>query len=64
MVFFRLVGFGVFAVGVIRSFFQLKPDQKKVFNYFIQLSVLGTIYLTFIPISLVLIRFIDSNNRK
>jgi hypothetical protein len=64
MVFFRLIGFGVFATGVIRSFINLKPDQKKVFTYFVQLTILGTIYLTFIPISLLLIQFIDSSSRK
>jgi hypothetical protein len=55
MVFFRLVGFGVFVAGIIRSFLTLKNDQIKEFKYFIQLGILGTIYLTFIPISVVLI---------
>lgn len=64
MVFFRMIGFGVFATGIIRSFIKLKQDQKKAFKYFVELGILGTIYLTFIPLSLVLIEFIDSNNRK
>lgn len=55
MVFFRLVGFGVFITGIARSFLRLKEDQSKAYRYFVQLAILGTIYLTFIPCSLVLV---------
>ena len=60
MVFFRLIGYGVFVAGIITSFIQLRDragDRKK-YEYFVHLAILGTIYLTFIPGLLVLINLV------
>lgn len=64
MIFFRLLGFCIFIVGVIRCFLKTKPEDSKIKKYFLQLGLLGTIYLTFIPSSLMFITFIESHNRK
>ena len=64
MVFFKLIGFLVFIVGVLRCAFKLKQDDGRVLRYFIQLGILGSLYMTFIPISLILVNIVDSHSRK
>jgi hypothetical protein len=64
MLFFRMLSFAIFLVGVIRSYVKLKPDQKQATKYFYILALLGTIYLTFVPVGFVLIRWVEVNYRK
>lgn len=64
MVFFKLVGLVVFMIGVIRCIAKLKQDDGRVRRYFIQLGILGTLYMTFIPISLLLVNIVESHSRK
>ncbi len=66
MVFFRLIGFAAFVAGIIVSFIKLKngDDSKKKRIYFVYLAILGTLYLTFIPGSLLLVNLFESHERK
>jgi hypothetical protein len=64
MIFFRLLAFSIFVYGVIRSYVKLKADQKQVISYFYKLAILGTIYLTFVPVGFVLVKSVEANYRK
>ena len=64
MIFFRLVSFAIFSVGIIRSFIKLKKEDKLIFRYFLQLTIVGVVYISFIPVVIVLVRLVDSEYRK
>ena len=51
-------------MGIIRSFIKLKKDDKIVFKYFLQLTIIGVTYISFIPVVMVLVRMVDSEYRK
>ena len=55
MLAFRILAFGVFVYGVIRSMVHLKPEETKLRHYFQHLLCLGGLYLGFVPIALMLI---------
>jgi hypothetical protein len=56
MIFFRLLAYVIFVVGVVRSYVGLKSEQREVVGYFYRLALLGTIYLTFVPVGFVLVQ--------
>jgi hypothetical protein len=64
MVGFRMIAFIVFIVGVIRSLCCLKKEEKQFMKYFWQLALLGGVYLTFIPLGLILITYLETTHRK
>lgn len=64
MIVFRLIGFAIFIFGVIRSLIKLKTTDQKYRKYFIQLTLLGTIYLTFVPVGFYVVRLVDAIYRK
>lgn len=65
MIGFRMVGLFVFFFGVGQSWLTLKKkEDEKVKKYLVQLTVLGTAYLAFVPLGFVLIRFVGTRYRK
>lgn len=64
MISFRLLGFLIFLGGSVKCLLSLKLQQHKMRKYFVELLILGTIYLTFIPMSLYLVKFIETKYRK
>ena len=60
----RMAGFVCFMVGSVRSLMNEKNGSSRVDSYFKQLLVLGTIYLTIIPMGMVLVSYVDSMYRK
>lgn len=64
MIFFRLIGFGIFSGGCIWSYIKLKPDESNIKRYLIYLLIIGTIFLTFIPFSMYLVQFVEFYYRK
>jgi hypothetical protein len=64
MFFFRLLGFAIFAFGIIRSLVKLKKEQAEFKGYFWQLAALGGIYLTFVPVGFLVVRLVEASWRK
>ena len=64
MMFFRMIGFGIFLIGVIQSYSKLKLKQNQFRRYFANLTVFGTIYLIFVPVYVFLMRLVDEDYRK
>ena len=66
MIGFRIVGLIVFGVGIGWSWYNLKKDQDKtkVQKYLIQMTILGTVYLAFVPIGFVIVRYVSTRNKK
>lgn len=51
-------------MGIIRSLLRLKKDEKIIFRYFLQLTVIGIAYISFIPLVILLVRMVESEYRK
>ncbi len=64
MIGFRLLAFLIFVAGVVKISLKVKEDEKTLRKYVLELAILGTIYLTFLPASIYLVEFIDPKYRK
>ena len=66
MIGFRMVGLLVFLFGVGQSYLTLKKNEEevKVRRYLLQMTVLGVVYLAFVPLGFVIVRFVDSRYKK
>ena len=64
MIGFRLLGFLIFIGGIVKLLITIKPTETAIRKYVIELAILGTIYLTFLPASMYLITYIDTKYRK
>lgn len=64
MVGFRLLAFGIFLGGIVKMALNVKAEEKTIRRYVLELSILGTIYLTFLPASIYLVEFINAKYRK
>jgi hypothetical protein len=64
MVGFRLLAFAIFLGGIVKVALKIKADEPTVRRYVLELSILGTIYLTFLPASIYLVEYIDAKYRK
>jgi len=64
MLFFRILAFGVFIWGIIKSIVKVKAEDTKLRNYFQHLLVLGGLYLGFLPVGFMLISFMEAAKRQ
>ena len=64
MLFFRIMAFGVFIWGIIKSIVKVKAEDTKLRNYFQHLLVLGGLYLGFLPVGFMLISFMEAAKRQ
>lgn len=64
MIGFRMLAFAIFIGGIVKISLNLKADETTLRRYVLELSILGTIYLTFLPASVYLVEFIDPKYRK
>lgn len=64
MIGFRLLGFLIFIGGIVKLLITINPTETAIRKYVIELGVLGTIYLTFLPASMYFVTFIDTKYRK
>lgn len=66
MIGFRLIGLLVFFIGIIKSWLNLKKgsEEARVKNYLIQMTTLGLVYLAFVPIGFVVIRYVSTRYKK
>lgn len=66
MLTFRLIALLVFMVGIGRSWKDLKKDKNpfKLKQYLLQLTMLGLLYMCFVPLSLIGIRYVDNRYKK
>ena len=62
---FRMVGLIVFFVGIGNSWLTLKKkNDDRLKKYLIQMSVLGTIYLAFVPLGFIIVKYFDARYKK
>ena len=64
MVSFRTVGLLIFIGGIVKSLLELSSQEQQVRSYFIHLCVLGVVYLTFVPVMMVVISWLPAGYRK
>lgn len=64
MIGFRLLGFLIFLGGVVKVSLNTKPDETTVRRYVLELSILGTLYLTFLPAFIYFVEYVDAKYRK
>ncbi len=64
MIGFRMLGFLVFTGGIVKLLITVQASETAIRKYVIELGILGTIYLTFLPASMYLITYIDAKYRK
>lgn len=66
MITFRLIGLLVFLMGIGRSWVDLKANKNpgRLRQYLTHLSVLGVLYMLFVPVGFVLIRYVDNRYKK
>lgn len=66
MIGFRCVGLVVFLVGIAQCWLQINKssNKAKLTNYFYQLTTIGFIYMTFVPIGFVAIRYVGNRYKK
>ena len=64
MIGFRLLGFSIFLGGIIKVTLKIKAEEKGLRRYFIQLGILGSLHLTFLPALIYLINYVDARYRK
>jgi len=55
MVSFRVLFYLIFVSGIIRSYLKLSSRHSKLKRFFLQFALFGTVYLTFLPIAMVLV---------
>jgi hypothetical protein len=55
MVSFRLCFYLIFLGGIVRSYLKLSSKHSKLKTFFLQFMVFGTVYLTFLPLAMILI---------
>ena len=66
MIGFRLLGFTVFLVGIGRSWADSHKSKnpEKLKKYLYHMTTIGFIYMTFVPIGFVAIRYVNNRNKK
>jgi hypothetical protein len=66
MIGFRCVGLLVFFFGIGQSWLTLKnkPEDVKIKRYLVQMSILGTVYLAFVPIGFIIVRYVGTRHKK
>ena len=55
MVAFRVLFYFIFIGGIIRSYLKLSSKHYKLKTFFLKFAFFGTAYLTFLPLSMILI---------
>jgi hypothetical protein len=66
MIGFRLVAFIVFLIGIIKSWIDLNKNknEERVRRYLYHLTAIGFIYMTFVPIGFIAIRYVSNRYKK